>query len=46
MNEIIYKWQHGIYDLKDMIKLVEENIISQKDFFEITRFRFEKLKNL
>lgn len=46
MNEIIYKWQHGIYDLKDMIKLVEENIISQEDFFEITRFKFEKLKNL
>lgn len=46
MNEIIYKWQHGVYDLKDMIKLVKENIITDKDFFDITRFRFEKLEKL
>lgn len=42
-NKILiqYKWQHGVYQLKDMIKMVESDIITKEDFFYITRFDFD-----
>lgn len=40
-NIIIYKWEHRVYDLKDMTKLVEDNIITKDDFFDITRYNYD-----
>ena len=42
---IQYKWQHGIYELKDMIQFVENKILSKQQFFEITRFNYDGVKN-
>lgn len=38
---ILYKWEQGIYELKDMIRLVQQKIISKEEFFEITRYNFD-----
>lgn len=38
---IQYKYHNGVYDLKDMIKLVEKQIISKQQFFEVTRYNFD-----
>lgn len=40
-NLIIYKWEHRVYDLKNMIKLVEDNIITKDDFLDITRYNYD-----
>lgn len=39
MNIEIIKYQYtlGVYSLNDLIKLVKEKQITEKDFFEITR---------
>ena len=44
---ISYKWEQGIYELKDMIQLVQQGIINEDQFFEITRYNFNgiSLKN-
>ena len=42
---IEYKWEHGIYDLKDMINLVQNKILSKQQFFEITRYNYDGVKN-
>lgn len=41
---IQYKWQHGIYQLKDMIKMVQNKTINENDFFKITRYDFQSIK--
>lgn len=40
-NLIIYKWEHRVYDLKDMAKLVQDNVITKNDFFDITRYNYD-----
>lgn len=45
INVIKYKWQHGVYDLKDMIILVEKDLLNKQEFFDITRYRYHGVKN-
>lgn len=39
-NIITYKWEQGIYNLKDLIYLVEFRQITPAQFFEITRYNY------
>lgn len=44
MEDIIlieYKWNHGIYELKDMIELVKNQKITKQEFFDITRYNYD-----
>ena len=43
---IQYKWDCGIYDIKAMIKLVEEGVINKDQFFDITRHNFNGVMDL
>lgn len=43
MNIINYKWNNGVYSLKDLIILVEYKKITQEQFFEITRINYKGL---
>lgn len=38
---IQYKWQMGIYEIKDMVQLVKDGIINEQDFFSITRRSYD-----
>ena len=38
---IEYKWEQGVYNLKDMIKLVDNKEITKKQFFQITRYNYD-----
>ena len=40
-NLIIYKWEHKVYDLQDMVKLVQDSVITKDDFFDITRYNYD-----
>lgn len=42
-NAIKYKWEHGAYNIKDMIKLVKKENITKEDFFIITRCHYDKI---
>lgn len=44
-NVIRYKYQHGVYDIDYMMKIVEQNEIDQKDFKEITGMSYLGLKS-
>lgn len=37
---IAYKWESGVYDLEDLIKLVENEELTADEFFEITRLNY------
>ena len=39
-DTIQYKWQSGVYDLKNMVQLVKNGIINKDQFFYITRYNF------
>lgn len=39
-----YKWQTGVYKIQDMLKLVKDEIISKQDFFKITRYNYDGIK--
>ena len=41
VSVIQYKWKVGVYDLKDMIKMVKDGIINKDEFFDITRYNFD-----
>lgn len=41
---IKYKWESGIYNLKDMVDLVLKNVITKEQFFSITRHNFYSAK--
>lgn len=44
MEDIIlieYKWNSGVYQLKDMIKLVEDQRLTKQEFFDITRYNYD-----
>lgn len=40
---IQYKWKVGVYDLKDMVKMVKDGVINKYDFFNITRYYFDSV---
>ncbi len=37
---IEHKWKNGTYQLKDMVQLVRDKVITEQEFFYITRFNF------
>lgn len=39
-----YYWDNNIYDKQKMCKLVKQGIISEEDFFTITRLRYDIVK--
>lgn len=44
MEDIIlieYKWNHGVYELKDMIELVKNQRLTKQEFFDITRYNYD-----
>ena len=43
---IQYKWEQGVYELKDMISFVENEILSKQQFFEITRYNYDGVKDI
>lgn len=45
-NLIKYKWQHGIYKIKDMIEFVNHKTLTKQQFFEITRYSYDGLKDI
>lgn len=45
INVIKYKWQNGVYDLKDMIILVKKNMLNEQQFFNITRYKYQSVKD-
>ena len=47
INTLIkYKWQTGVYKIQDMLKLVDNETISKQDFFKITRYNYDGIKNI
>lgn len=42
-NIITYKWEQGVYSLKDLIYLVEFKQITPAQFFEITRQHYDTI---
>lgn len=40
---IKYKWQSGVYTIKDMINFVKQGDIDKNQFFEITRLYYENI---
>lgn len=45
INTLIkYKWQTGVYKIQDMLKLVDNEIISEQEFFKITRYNYNGIK--
>ncbi len=41
---IKYKWESGVYTLKEMIQLVKQQELSQQQFFDITRYNYDNIK--
>lgn len=41
---IKYKWESGVYTLKEMIQLVKQQELSQQQFFDITRYDYNNIK--
>lgn len=39
-----FKWQNGVLSLESIIQLVENNVITEKDFFDITRMHYNGVK--
>lgn len=42
---IRYKWECGVYTLEEIVTLVYRNIITEDQFFDITRFNFNGVVN-
>lgn len=43
---IKHKWDNHVYEIQDMMKFVQNNIISKKDFFDITRYNYDGVKKV
>lgn len=39
-----YKWDTGVYGLEELSKLVQSKEITEKDFFEITRYNYKSIQ--
>jgi hypothetical protein len=35
-----YKYEHGVYDIEELKNFVKNNIITEQEFFEITRLAY------
>ncbi len=44
INTITYKWNQGVYSLNDLLILVQYNQLTPKQFFNITRYNYEVMK--
>ena len=44
LSLIEYKWQQGVYTLQQMMRMVENHIITKDQFFELTRFYYDGVK--
>lgn len=44
-NIITYKWNNGVYNLQDMIILVKYENLTPEDFFKITRYNYDAVKD-
>ena len=40
INLIEYLWETKVYNIEDMLKLVDNKIINKEQFFEITRKKY------
>ena len=38
---ITYKWQHGVFPIEEMIRLVKNKTLSRQEFFTITRLDYD-----
>lgn len=43
---IKYKWDCGFYQIEDMIKMVQNKILNEQQFFDITRYAYNSVKNV
>ena len=43
LNEIRYKYEHGVYSIEHLIKLVDQNIISKQEFKDICRLYYDAI---
>ena len=41
---ITYKWEQGVYSLEDMVILTKYHNITPQQFFEITRYNYDSIK--
>ena len=41
---IQYKYEHGVYTIKDMIDFVDKGIITEEEFHSITRLYYDGVK--
>ena len=39
-----YKWDTGVYGLEELSELVQSKEITEKDFFEITRYNYKSIQ--
>ena len=39
-----YKWEYGVYSLKQIFDMVKENKITEEEFHEITRYNYQGIK--
>ena len=45
-NTIEYKWEHGIYQLDDLVEMVQNGFINEKEFFNITRYNYNQIEKI
>ena len=43
-NTITYKWNQGVYSLSDMVLLTRYHNITPEQFFQITRYDYNAIK--
>lgn len=43
-NLITYKWHEGVYSLEDLLILVKYKKLTPDEFFDLTRFNYDVIK--
>lgn len=43
---IKYKFEMGVYSLEQMCKFIEQNLITEYDFHNITPYNYQGIKNV
>ena len=38
-----FKFEHGVFDLKDLVMLVQGELITKEDFVDITRLHYDSI---
>lgn len=41
IDEMRYKYKHGVYSVEQMVNFVKYKVISKEQFFEITRLHYD-----